>query len=71
LLLLEHVLSAQRVIRPIMNVANPVVVRTIGANINRQTVANVERAGLRVQSATNLWFDIVQLIEAEAVKDER
>jgi phosphatidylethanolamine/phosphatidyl-N-methylethanolamine N-methyltransferase len=66
LLLLEHVLSEKRVLKPIMNVANPVVVRIMGANINRQTVRNVERAGFRVESVDELWVDIVKLIEAEA-----
>jgi ubiquinone/menaquinone biosynthesis C-methylase UbiE len=69
LLLLEHVLSRKRLVRPLMNLANPAIVRMMGANINRQTVDNVKRAGLRVKSVENLWFDIVLLIEAEALKE--
>lgn len=71
LLLLEHVLSEKDVVRQIMNFTNPVIVRVMGANIDRQTAANVERARLHIKSVENLWFDIVQLIEAETVKEER
>jgi phosphatidylethanolamine/phosphatidyl-N-methylethanolamine N-methyltransferase len=37
ILLLEHVLSANRIIADLMNMANPIVVRIMGANINRNT----------------------------------
>lgn len=49
LVLLEHVLSTHRLIRPLMRIANPLVVRLMGANINRETVRNVERAGFQVR----------------------
>lgn len=65
LLLLEHVLSAQPVLRALMHLANPVVVRAMGANIDRETLASVERAGFRVERVDDLWRDIVKLIEAE------
>ena len=41
--LLEHVLSDNRVLGWLMNVASPLVVRVMGANINRRTVENVVR----------------------------
>jgi ubiquinone/menaquinone biosynthesis C-methylase UbiE len=70
LLLLEHVLSHRPVLRTLMRLANPVIVRLIGANIDRETVANVERAGFVVKQVDDLWLDIVKLIEAERPREE-
>ena len=42
LLLLEHVLSSNRIMAAIMNFVNPLFVRMFGANINRQTIKNVQ-----------------------------
>ena len=36
-----------------------------GANIDRDRVPNVEKAGLRVVEARDLWGDIVKLVVAE------
>ena len=36
-----------------------------GANIDRDRVLNVEKAGLRVVKARALWGDIVKLVVAE------
>lgn len=63
-LLLEHVLSANRVLARLMILANPLVVRTIGANINRRTIENVTHSGLRVEQVTGLAAGIFKLIEA-------
>jgi ubiquinone/menaquinone biosynthesis C-methylase UbiE len=62
--LLEHVLSANRLLGWFMNLSNPVVVRMVGANINRRTVVNVSRSGLVVERVTDLAAGIFKLIEA-------
>ncbi len=62
--LLEHVLSTNRIVAWLMNLANPLVVRMVGANINRQTVANVTKNGLVVEQITDLGAGIFKLIEA-------
>lgn len=62
--LLEHVRINQPVIGPIMDILNPLVVRVMGANINRQTVGNVQKAGLRIMNVENLKGDLVKLIHA-------
>lgn len=62
--LLEHVLSANRILAWLMNVYNPLVVRMAGANINRRTADNVDKSGLKVKSITNLAAGIFLLIEA-------
>jgi phosphatidylethanolamine/phosphatidyl-N-methylethanolamine N-methyltransferase len=64
LLLLEHVLSHRPLLGPIMGVLNPLVVRMMGANINRETVENVRRAGFTDLQIEDLWLDIVKRIEA-------
>ena len=66
LILLEHVLSDYRLIKPLMNLFNPVTVRLWGANINRKTSENVRKAGFKNISVKNLSLDIVKLIKAEA-----
>lgn len=64
--LLEHVLSANRILSWLMNLANPLVVRIIGANINRRTGENVANSGLKVEKVTDLAAGIFKLIEARA-----
>lgn len=63
-LLLEHVLSANRILAWLMNLANPIAVRVVGANINRRTVENVSKSGLKVEQVTDLDLGIFKLIEA-------
>lgn len=64
MVLLEHVLSANRVLALLMNLVNPLTVRMMGPNINRQTVQNVTKSGLVVERVTDLWLGIFKLIEA-------
>lgn len=50
-----------------MDLLNPVIVRVIGANINRETVDNVRRAGLGIEQVEDLGTrDIFKLIVARA-----
>lgn len=53
-LLLEHVRSANPVVGALMDMLNPLVVRIMGANINRRTVENVRRSGLHLDRVENL-----------------
>jgi ubiquinone/menaquinone biosynthesis C-methylase UbiE len=62
--LLEHVRIDRPVIGPLMDVLNPLIVRVMGSNINRQTVENVKRAGLTIVSVENIKGDLVKLIHA-------
>lgn len=64
LLLLEHVLSRRRILRTIMRLLNPVMLRMSGANINRETVENVRRAGFVELTVEDRWLDIVKLVGA-------
>lgn len=63
--LLEHVLSANRILAWLMSLVNPLVVWIGGANINRETVQNVVRSGLILERVTDLGAGgIFKLIEA-------
>jgi SAM-dependent methyltransferase len=64
-LLLEHVLSHRPLLGPLMGTLNPLGVRMMGANINRETVENVRRAGFTDLQVEDLWLDIVKRIEAQ------
>jgi ubiquinone/menaquinone biosynthesis C-methylase UbiE len=53
-LLLEHVRSERPLHGKAMEWMNPLVVRIMGANINRRTVENVRRSGLEILQVDNL-----------------
>jgi len=61
---LEHVLSERRGARRLMEAINPVIVRVMGANIDRRTRQNLERAGFTIEREEDLWLDIVKLYVA-------
>lgn len=65
ILLLEHVRSPNRTLGAIMDILNPFVVRMMGANINRETVENVRKAGLEIEQVEDLGMGgIFKLIVA-------
>ncbi len=66
--MLEHVRASNPIIGVLMDALNPVIVRITGVNINRHTVENVDRSGLRLERVEDLGvgdiFDIFKLIVA-------
>jgi ubiquinone/menaquinone biosynthesis C-methylase UbiE len=54
LLMIEHMRSEQPVIGNLMDLLNPLVVRVMGANINRRTLDNVRRSGFEIVQVENL-----------------
>jgi len=64
LLLLEHVLSSNRTLAWLMNTINPLVVRLFGANINRQTVKNLQACPFRQIYVDPASTDMIKLIRA-------
>jgi len=64
LLLLEHMRPGNPVLGFIFDVFNPLIVRMMGANINRRTVSNIQQAGWQIKVEENLSADIVRWIEA-------
>jgi hypothetical protein len=45
---------------------NPMVVRMMGANIDRETVENVRSAGYEDLQVDDLWLEIFKRIESHA-----
>ncbi len=68
LVMLEHVLTQNRFGRVLMNACNPIVVRIVGANINRETVNTLRRAGFQIVQERNLWLDIMKFLVASPAK---
>jgi ubiquinone/menaquinone biosynthesis C-methylase UbiE len=54
ILLLEHVRIDKAIIGFVMDRLNPLIVRLVGANINRRTIENVEKAGLLIEGLEHL-----------------
>ena len=62
-LLLEFV-RPDGVLGLVMDIVNPLVQRVYGANINRQTVDDMRRAGLHVECIAGYWQGLVQFVIA-------
>jgi len=71
IVLMEHMRAAWKPLARLMDWLNPVSWWIIGEDFNRDTVANVRAAGLRVLHNRNLWArGIVRLIVAEVPPSE-
>jgi phosphatidylethanolamine/phosphatidyl-N-methylethanolamine N-methyltransferase len=64
LILLEHMRPGNPFLAVLFDLINPMVVRMMGANINRRTMDNIRKAGWKVLVEENLSSDIVRWIEA-------
>jgi ubiquinone/menaquinone biosynthesis C-methylase UbiE len=56
-LLLEHMRSQNKFLGFLMDILNPLVVRMMGANINRRTVENVRNAELEIEQVEDLGMN--------------
>jgi ubiquinone/menaquinone biosynthesis C-methylase UbiE len=65
LLLLEHMRPGSPVLGFLFDLVNPLVVRMMGANINRMTIDNIKSAGWQIKIDQRLSSDIVRWIEAK------
>ncbi|HEY5729824.1 MAG TPA: methyltransferase domain-containing protein [Anaerolineales bacterium] len=54
ILLLEHLRSPNPIIGTLMDILNPIVVRLMGANINRKTVENITQSELEIERIEDL-----------------
>jgi len=64
--LLEHVRAPNPVVGRLMDLANPIAVRLSGANINRDTVASVAKAGIALDDVESRGFGIIKIIRGSA-----
>ena len=65
LILIEHMRPGNVILGFVFDVLNPLVVRIMGANINRRTLENVLKAGWKIHVKEKLSSDIVWWIEAK------
>ena len=63
IMMLEHMRSQKDVIGKFMDWFNWISLYTWGANINRKTIGNIEKAGLEIVEVNDLMSDIVKEIE--------
>ena len=69
-LLLEHMRSADKAIGALMDLINPLIVRIMGANINRKTIENVQRSGLIIERVEDMGMGgIFKMIVARVTND--
>jgi len=61
---LEHV-RPQEMRGRIFDLLNPLVVHLLGANINRDTASNIQKAGLRILLEEDLYLDVFKFIIAD------
>ncbi|GAB6100312.1 class I SAM-dependent methyltransferase [Halanaerocella petrolearia] len=60
ILMLEHMRTEKEPVGYLMDSINWMSLWMWGANINRETMNNIEEAGLKVIKEEDLWFDIVK-----------
>jgi phosphatidylethanolamine/phosphatidyl-N-methylethanolamine N-methyltransferase len=69
-LLLEHMRSADKAIGALMDLLNPLIVRIMGANINRKTIENVQKSGLIIERVEDMGMGgIFKMIVARVAND--
>lgn len=64
-LLLEHVLPQNPLLRALFNALDPLVSALSGVHINRRTAENLRRAGLRIHEEKNLLGTVFKFFVAE------
>lgn len=68
LLMLEHMRSEKPLLGTLMDLANPIAVRIMGANINRHTLDNVQASNLEIEFLENMGAgDIFKFIKATPI----
>lgn len=60
IVMLEHMRSEHPFAARILDAVNPLTVRIVGANVNRKTIENIEKAGLTVKEQNYLMTSIMR-----------
>ncbi len=64
ILMIEHMLSKNKIIASIEHLISPINYWIHGCKLNRDTVENIKKAGLEIEKETNLrYFDVFRRIE--------
>ncbi|MFW5914041.1 MAG: SAM-dependent methyltransferase, partial [Bacillota bacterium] len=67
-----HMRSKKKVLGKLMDLTNFIPLHIWGANINRRTIENLEKAGFKKEAIEkqDLWSDIVKFIVIKNIKNE-
>jgi ubiquinone/menaquinone biosynthesis C-methylase UbiE len=68
--MLEHMRSENKIMGLIMDILNPLTVRAWGANINRETLTNIEKSGIRIDKDIPLMSSIFRQLTLSPNKHE-
>ncbi len=60
IIMLEHMRSENQIVGKMLDLINPFAVRLSGANINRETISNIEKAGLKIVNQEYLMTSIMR-----------
>lgn len=60
IVMLEHMRSENIVVGKMLDLINPLTVRAVGTNVNRQTIANIEAAGLKIIQQEYLMTSVMR-----------
>lgn len=60
IVMLEHMRSENIVAGKMLDLINPLTIRIVGANVNRKTIENIEKAGLKIEQQSNLMTSIMR-----------
>lgn len=69
IIMLEHMRSENELLGKLMDIANPVPVSIWGANINRKTLENIDKAGLTIEENEELFHTIVRKLKLSPRKN--
>lgn len=60
IVMLEHMRSENGLAGKMLDLINPLTVRIVGANVNRKTIKNIEKAGLKIEQQNYLMTSIMR-----------
>lgn len=60
IVMLEHMRSENGLAGKMLDLINPLTVRIVGANVNRKTIKNIEKAGLKIEQQDYLMTSIMR-----------
>src|SRR5699024_8031676 len=60
IVMLEHMRSENGLAGKMLDLINPLTVRIVGANVNRKTITNIEKAGFKIEQQDYLMTSIMR-----------
>lgn len=69
IIMLEHMRSDNKIVGKMMDLVNPIPLNVWGANINRKTLENINKAGLTIEQSDELLYTIVRKLKITPAKN--